>query len=203
MLLRTIIIATLLMQQPIINKSIDRNVQIVFVQQPGEIFTIEEQQQVVASVKGAIVFWSDLSPLTTTLAIASTELFTTTFAIYDNPQWFDAIFDRPHDITIVVVDNSSNGKPLPAGNFAGANTHYDVIVVTTRANNLPGEQAALLAHELGHVLYDLPDLYTHGCSGVDIMCNPITAYGAYTIGCVSLEYLGYPCQRIYLPAIAG
>jgi hypothetical protein len=181
---------------------INRNVQIVFVQQPGETFTIEEQQQVVASVKSAIVFWHDLSPVTTTLAIASTELLTTTFDVYDNPQWFDAIFDRPHDITIVIIDNSSNGKPLPAGNFAGANTHYDIIVVTTKGNGLPNEQAALLTHELGHVLYDLPDLYTHGCSGTDIMCNPITAYGAYTIGCVSLEYLGYPCKRIYLPAIA-
>jgi hypothetical protein len=88
MLLRLFVILAIATPQS--SNAINRNVQIVFVQQPGETFTIKEQQIVVASVKDAIVFWHDLSPVTTTLAIASTELLTTTFDVYDNPQWFNA-----------------------------------------------------------------------------------------------------------------
>jgi hypothetical protein len=57
------------------------------------------------------------------------------------------------------------------------------------------------AHELGHAVYGLPDLY----EGLDIM-NPFQAREAYevgAVGCASLAALGAPCRRVYLPIAAG
>jgi hypothetical protein len=69
-------------------------------------------------------------------------------------------------------------------------------VVMSRSN-----QQATIAHELGHVLFDLPDSYLDdlACVQVDIMCDPSVAYYNNNLGCRSREVLGHPCFRVYMP----
>lgn len=62
---------------------------------------------------------------------------------------------------------------------------------------------AAIAHELGHALYNLPDLYfDHSCAEItDIMCSAAPAYNARWIGCITLEKLGRPCHFLFLSSL--
>lgn len=193
------IIAVLLLIAP--PAPVERNIRIVFVQPAGETFTIEEQAGVRATVETALGWWTTLSPITTTLTISATEAITVEDAVNDPPWWITRYFEPSPLVTIAILDNSESGDVLWGGGYAGANTHYDVVLITSTTTDLPNATAALLAHELGHVLYDLPDLYTGGCQHTDIMCNPITAYNERIIGCESRTTMGLPCHHRYLATI--
>lgn len=180
---------------------VNREIRIVFVQPVGETFTIEEQAQARTAVEAALSWWEELSPISTTLTISTTEAITVEKAVNDPPFWILDYFEPSPYITIAVLDNSESGDELWGGGYAGANTAYDVVLITSTATDLPNATAALLAHEMGHVLYDLPDLYTGGCQHTDIMCNPITAFNERVIGCESRVAMGVPCQYRYLASI--
>lgn len=180
---------------------VKRDVRIVFVQPNGEVFTLEERAQAREAVEAALGWWEELSPISTTLTISATETITVESAVNDPPWWIERYFEPSPFVTIVILDNSESGSELWAGGYAGANTYYDVVLITSTTTDLPNATTALLAHELGHVLYDLPDLYTKGCYHTDIMCNPITAFNERIIGCLSRAAMGVPCQHRYLAII--
>lgn len=65
-------------------------------------------------------------------------------------------------------------------------------------------RGAVIAHELGHVLFKLPDWYLQlgMCNSIDIMCEPVSAYTNHVIGCRSLNaILPESCVQstIFLP----
>lgn len=196
--MRWIIIALLFSVTPV---PVERDIRIVFVQPTGETFTIEEQAEARATVEAALGWWTGLSPISTTLTISATESIMVEDAVNDPPFWILDYFEPSPYVTIVILDNSESGDTLWGGGYAGANTAYDVVLITNTTTDLPDATAALLAHELGHVLYDLPDLYTGGCQHTDIMCNPVTAYNESVIGCESRAVMGVPCQHRYLASI--
>jgi hypothetical protein len=193
-----LLVALVLITLPV---AIDRPVRLVFVQPAGETFTAEEQAEALESVKATLSWWEELAPISTTLTISATNVITVEEGVSDPPWWIERYFEPSPFITIAIVDNSESGSDLWAGGWAGANTHYDVILATNPDLNLPNALAALLAHEMGHVLYDLPDLYTRGCQHTDIMCNPVTAFNERIIGCASRAVMGMPCQYRYLAAV--
>jgi hypothetical protein len=180
---------------------VNRGVRIIFVQPAGETFTVEEQEQARANVEEAIGWWEELAPISTTLTISATDIITVGDAVDKPPWWITRYFEPSPYITIAIIDNSESGAPLWGGGYAGANTAYDVVLITSTTTDLPNATAALMAHELGHILYDLPDLYTNGCQHTDIMCNPITAYNARIIGCESQATMGVSCQHRYLTIV--
>lgn len=68
-------------------------------------------------------------------------------------------------------------------------------------------RAATIAHELGHVLFDLPDWYLQpgSCDLIDIMCEPVSAYTSGVVGCRSLNtILSGACRvrRTFLPVLS-
>jgi hypothetical protein len=196
--MRFLIALALLLSQ---SAPIGREIRIVFVQPAGETFTAEEQTRAGETVEAALGWWAALSPITTTLAISAAEAITVEEEINDPPWWITRYFEPSPYVTIAILDNSESGAPLWGGGYAGANTAYDVVLITSTTTDLPNATAALLAHELGHVLYDLPDLYTGGCQHTDIMCNPVTAFNERIIGCESRAVIGAPCRHRYLAVI--
>lgn len=63
-----------------------------------------------------------------------------------------------------------------------------------------GPLAPLVAHEIGHAVYRLPDLDS---DATDIMARGYQiAYRRGVVGCTSLAALGRPCQRVGLPLLA-
>jgi hypothetical protein len=191
----SIVIATIPQQQ-----GIDRHIRLVFVQPRDETFTQEEQEQSITKLKDAASFWQDLSPIPTRLDIASTELLTTTEDVYYTHEWYSPyLSSNDHTVTVFIIDNSESNQRIAGRATGRAYPDYGIVwaVLTT---NLPNGLPATLAHELGHVLYDLKDLYTGSCN-LDIMCNMVTAYRMRFISCESLEALGAPCKRIYMSII--
>lgn len=147
-----------------------------------------------ASVRGAISFWEGRAQL----QIVSTEVVTIT----DNPlaslEWSRPWLREDGSVTIFIIDNSDT-HALLLGIAAGeSQDYYGAIWVVT--HGFPGEDglAATLAHELGHVLFHLPDQ-----TGLDIMASPILPYERHFIGCKSLALLGTPCRRLYFPMVTS
>lgn len=104
----------------------------------------------------------------------------------------------PRRLTLYLVANQ--GAPWlsvgPRG-WGGAYVPPDRVVVLSET---PHGLSALIAHELTHALTGLPD-WPEPC-GVDILCSPAEAYAAGTLGCTTLDALGRPCQRVYLPGVS-
>lgn len=164
---------------------------ILFVEPPGESFTVAQQCEELRDIQAALEWWQSLSPVPTRLHIAQTQFITTTEDVYETLPIGEG------DLTIVVIDNRQSGRLIQDRIEGGASYDLGTVWVVTTDNN-----AARVTHELGHALYNLPDLYSTPalCIGIDIMCGTQRdAYQQRFIGCQSLAYLGRPCQRTYLP----
>jgi hypothetical protein len=182
--------------QRVVPVDIVQSVQIIYVQPSGETFTADEQAVAYTSVQAALDWWHELSPITTTLTITGTRIFTTTADVYDSADWLEPFFIyRNPVITVLIVDNSVSRRVFYRNRAAKARNWY----ATTWAvlHGFPGSTglASTITHELGHILYDLPDLYYQACK-LDIMCWPASAYPARYIGCVSLQRLGASCPPL-------
>lgn len=105
----------------------------------------------------------------------------------------------PHRLTLHAVANF-DAPHLGVGphGWGGAFVPPDRLVVLAEYAVFP--RPAIIAHELVHGLTGLPDW--DGCDEmIDLMCSPGVAYAAGTLGCRTLDALGRPCDRTYLPAL--
>lgn len=177
---------------------VQRAVSLVYVQPQGETFTDEERTRAYTTTDSALVWWQQLAPNPVNTTITSEQMITITDTF--DIEWLTPylIPDNPN-ITILIVDNSTSMRMLWGETAGQAQDYYGLIVVV---NTVPGDLAAPIAHELGHVVYHLHDIRDN-CT-LDIMCysSVATAYNLRTLGCVSLEKLGGRCYRVYLPDIA-
>lgn len=176
---------------------------VFFVQPWQEHFSPEEQEAALLGIERAFAFWKKngyepaihIQPHG--VVIPSSDPYSTLVS-----QWFGSPAALPADsLTILVVDNETSGSFFFSHSAAYSQDYYQLIVSThyPLAANSEAYEAAL-AHELGHVLYHLPDLYDGACS-FDIMCFPLLPYGQGFVGCDSLAYLGRPCTRLFLPGV--
>lgn len=177
-------------------------VAIVVVESPGETLDAEQRTSATQAVADALDWWAALAPRS--LAWEFTDERTISA---ENP-FIDSAWLSPHlsyhgeTIELYLVANHATHRGLLGGGYAGfAAPAYRAAVVTTWS---AGGAAPAIAHELGHVLYGLPDLYTvpGGCAETDIMCEPTSAYRQRWIGCESLAALGAACNRAWLPVVA-
>jgi len=187
--MRTLLLAILLLTP------IERAITVVFVEPAGETLTAEERQNALSAIADAAAWWEALSPIPTQLTIGATQSMTTTEDVYTTLPII------PGNLTVVVIDNTASGALIQGHTEAAASYDLRMIWTTTsRGTPLP----VRMAHELGHAVYNLPDLYKTPalCTLTDIMCmSQRDAYVTKQIGCQSLAYLGYPCvlHRLYAP----
>ncbi len=149
-------------------------------------------------VNNAFAYWYRNAP-----QVVSHEIIDTTTIHVDNPfsnaVWLTntSVFEGGVlDIYII-----ANRNELLFSQYAGVAVHnYNSVLIVEKS--LTGFEPTL-AHELGHILYNLPDWYTSpGKCSMDIMCYaPRAAYSADRLGCRTLEYLGGKCHYVYLPSV--
>jgi hypothetical protein len=156
-------------------------------------YTDEQQAAILARVGRALAFWSDRAPA----PIATTvEAAAPLAAPGDLALWVADL--PPHsEYTVYVVNNEATGRALPGGSYGAASHALRFALVTSQA---PLSAEATLAHEVGHLLYDL----RHVCpadGGSDIMCNWVGAYRLGKLGCGTLGQLGAPCERVGLAMV--
>lgn len=167
---------------------------LIFVQPKGEAYTPQEQAYTIQQVKEATAFWGYEADIRTAMLL-------TDKAVFELPidQWA-AIPTGNTGITIFVVD-TSKGDQLFFDSYGGYAQRYYQIITAVRNNNL----GATVAHELGHVMYGLPDWYLQAgkCVAIDIMCDAVTAYNRKIKGCLTLDFLGTPCYTLHVPLIIG
>jgi hypothetical protein len=208
-LLLAVIIAAILLPAQAADNTVNYTVRIVYVQPAGETFTAEERAYAYQSVQAAAVWWEELSPITTTLDIVdTTEVLSPSFDVYAHHEQLFAEgvvvpAVSPGEMLLFIVDNSTSRRELTGGWGSADGLGYyrgAVLVVNT------GEIASLIAHEFGHALYDLEDLYIQPrktpAGTLDIMDYTVgIAFQQKTIGCTSLAALGKPCAQVYLPVV--
>jgi hypothetical protein len=166
---------------------------LIFVQPKGEEYTTQEQAYSIEQVHKAVGFWGYTATI-------ETAFITTEQDVYTLPidSWGILPAVEGTAITIYVVDNSQS-RSLYFGSYGGYAQDYYRLATGLSSTFL----AATLAHELGHVLYGLPDWYRDPtlCYATDIMCDGVAAFNAGVIGCRTLDFIGRPCKKIYLPRI--
>ncbi len=171
-----------------------RAVAIVYVARPGSPFPGQAQTR--AAIQSAIDYWQVLAPEPILLAITSERTITIDGDIEENYEWSLPYWSAPPTVTLFMLDTD---RPLGGDRPAFAMTRMDVGVIWS----VRGEGdwlAAILAHEIGHAAYRLPEQYQ---DADDIMgLAPIWAYQQRHIGCASLAILGHPCMQVWLPMIS-
>jgi hypothetical protein len=174
-----------------------RPVHVVFVEPLGEAYSGVRAAQAQAAITAAADFWQAYADL----AIVSTTIYTPTGDAYTDLSWALSLMSPEGPITIFVMDNTVSDARLPKGDVGRSQEYNHAIWVTFQGDNLD----AVIAHELGHELFHLPDWYdTPGaCGHPDIMCWHNAAWQRGFVGCRTLEYIGHPCKRIFLPRISS
>lgn len=152
-------------------------------------FTPAEQAEAVSRVERAVAFWEARAPQPAGAVVVTPPVLAVLPDSY--PAWLaDLGFHDEYTVYIL------NTPPYPFGPVHWHANFAQRYTVTTY--NHPVSTEATLAHEIGHLLYNLPDLYP--CGETDIMCNPASAYPD-RLGCATLAHLGAPCQRVALPLL--
>jgi len=150
----------------------------------------------------SLEWWRRLSPIHITSSIVSVVSITRTDDFYDNPIGSTIDVAMPDSISIFMIDNAISHTAIYSSYIGIAwpnnNTPSTWVLMYPES---PFYASSTLAHELGHLLFDLPDLYVdpNNCYEPDIMCYPIWAYESNMIGCISRSIIGYPCKRIFIP----
>lgn len=172
-----------------------RPIQLIYVEPPGAVWTAEERAAAAAGVQAALDYWQELAPEPAPLAITSARVITTTADIYQQLEWSRPYVAGPPELTIFLIDGTA---PLLGTSLAQSQTPLGLIWVLRGEGD---DFAATIAHELGHVIYELPHQYQ---DAGDIMgFVPTAAYQARRVGCPSLAALGRPCASVWLPLIGS
>jgi hypothetical protein len=171
-----------------------RPIHIVYVEPPGAVWTAQERTEARAGVLAALDFWQQLAPAPIPLAITSERTITTTGDIYAQLTWSRPYW-QPPGLTVFLIDGNAW---ILGTSLAQSQTPLGLIWALRASGD---DFAATIAHELGHVVYELPHQYQ---DGNDIMGFAVTAaYQAGRIGCASLAELGRPCVSVWLPLIVS
>lgn len=170
-----------------------RGLVVVFVEPKGETFTADEQAAAMAGIDGALAFWRDHLADPIAVNVITTEFITATDRMTDSLDWSQPYWASPNDVTLFVIDSP---YPLVGDAVGQAQTPLGLIwVLRTDGDAF----AATVAHELGHVVYNLPHAYDDPDDIMGIV--PLIAYQRGTIGCTSLARLEQPCARLYVPMV--
>lgn len=168
-------------------------IHLLFIQPSGETYTEQERIETIQAVHDAAQFWGYDS------VIVSTQFYTVTDDVYYKPlnEWSTVTVASQDEVYIFVVDNTVHKEALFGYGGYAQNYYRLIVVLNDRALD------ARIAHELGHIIYGLPDWYTMPgkCTTVDIMCDGEAAYKQNIKGCNTLDFIGKPCYRIYLPLV--
>lgn len=189
---------------PSFEDSTHKPIHVVFLTPPGETTTPAEISEGVGSVTSALRWWQELlpPPLTITSTISDVAVLPTTTEVYTNPvsTYLSLAGTNLDTLYVFVVDNSSSQRQFYEGQTVGlAYAHMATWVVLN-----PRDAAAIQAHEFGHLYFMLPDWYlSPPCMETDIMCLTDIAYPNKSIGCQSLEWLGHPCKKVFIPLALG
>lgn len=164
-----------------------------------EYASIPDDRDYIQHVSNALDYWNRNAPQYTAYEITEvSEIYIAN--PYSNMSWIagQGTLDNA-ELEIYIVANS---REVFLQEYAGlAVYNYNAVLVVL--NSLQGLEP-LLAHELGHILYNLPDFYDVPglCTRNDIMCfNYKQAYDRDMLGCLTLEYLGGQCNYVYLPRV--
>lgn len=161
--------------------------------------TIQNEARSIAAIKTALAWWYELAPQPIVTEILEPDRIYVENPAGTNDWLYDVLTFENEVLEIYIIANGPD----------------DVLFYDYDAVSAPAYNAAIaleygwhpleitLTHELGHVLYDIPDWYHSGIyCPIDIMCLSLAdAYYSKFIGCISLEYLGRPCRKTYLPAL--
>ena len=163
---------------------------------PGQTVTDADIQQAGQIVCDALAWWTAHHPAQPVFAAGTPQ-------VVDMPQpgtdgWLQDMPVRPADVVVWVYLNRTPVYFFPVvGRDAGGLAYGRNALVVFDQQSLPWLTQAVIAHELGHVLYRLPDWYNDDptCArGIDIMCNASAGYINGIVGCRSMAWLGYPCD---------
>lgn len=119
-------------------------------------------------------------------------------------EWKDERLSREGKWVYIV--ESTEPIKMQSGYYAYAIGDYFVQAVYSGSTN----DESIMAHEFGHTLYSLPDLYIwykdYCLHNMDIMCYPTPAYNTRVVGKMSAENLGWgviesPKYNLYMPDI--
>lgn len=163
---------------------------VVFISADAGVFTKAEEAEGLARAARALAFWEARAGLPFPLAVEHGGSFV---AEGEVGPWLAEL--GAHDaLTVYVV----KVPPYPFGPVRAYALHELRYAVVTWDAPLGPE--AVLAHELGHLLYGLADTYP--CGETDVMCNPSSAY-PHRLGCATLAQLGGRCWQVGLPIVGG
>lgn len=173
-----------------------RDVRVVFVEPAGESFNHPHATAAQSAIESAMAFWQGHAQL----VIVSTSIISLTGDTFGDLTWSLPMLAPNGPVTIFVLDNTLSNARLPGGDVGDAQDYWGAIWVCQFGDVLP----AVLAHELGHVLFGLPDWYRvpDACAHPDIMCDHVAAFQRGFIGCQSLAFIGTSCHAAYLPRIS-
>lgn len=174
-------------------------VRLLYVESPGEQFTPDGLSAARTAALEALAWWYDRAPSPVAYRVTE-ELLIAVGNPFTAERWMAPYVTFENQILeIYIVANAHSGKMLYGHAGYAAPNYRAVFVVSDSVTGL----APAIAHELGHVLYGLPDLYNipGACRAPDIMCYPAAPYRAGIVGCLSLAYLGNACERTYLPQV--
>lgn len=161
---------------------------------PGEEFPEERGAELVAALSNAVQWWD--AQVDVVLPPVSQE-------VQVIPSTEEDAYGRPTFLyegrgVMNIIWNVRSGKLAVDGTYSGGAWGRNAFIVATAQ---PWD--VMMAHELGHTLFDLIDAYP-ACQraswpyGPDIMCsNPRIAYATGFMGCFSSAYLKRPCKRTF------
>lgn len=147
------------------------------------------------AVEGAIDYWNTTLPFSYTLVLSQSELLFYPGRV----DTYELLFDAPAvpgAINLYFVDTEKVSERT-----AWSAAWLGKAMSTIRTDRLAG----LIAHELGHVLYNLPDLYgpnSETYDPFDIMDGDVMfAYRNKSLGCRTRINLGLPCYQVRTPMV--
>jgi hypothetical protein len=154
-------------------------------------FTPAEQAEALARTQRALDFWSARAPAP---VYAEAQLAAALAAPADLSAWMASLGGHERPTVYIVKAPPYPASPLrPWASYA---LRYALMTY-----DFPLGAEATLAHELGHLIYDLEDTYP--CGETDMMCNQKSAYRLGRLGCATLAQLGGACQYVALPMMGG
>jgi hypothetical protein len=153
-------------------------------------FMPAEQAEALARTQRALDFWSARAPAPIP---AEAQLGATLAAPADLGAWMASL--GGHEAPTVYIVKAPPYPATPLRPWASYVLRYALMTY-----DFPLGAEATLAHELGHLIYNLRDTYP--CGETDMMCNQKSAY-PHRLGCATLAQLGGACWRVGLPMVGG
>lgn len=177
-------------------------IHVVVVNPEGETVDGNELSHAMADVEAALDWWEQLSPIDINSSITSATVITKTADYYQNVVNSNEDMISNDHITIFIINNKTTHTSIYSGYMGISMSEMNAAWI---ASSMPHQSMIrpLIAHELGHVFFNLEDLnvYDIACTIPDIMCDPLVPYHSTFIGCRSLESMGSPCSKLFLPLV--